>query len=160
MAQSSMSTSLVELSNAAVSHLAREKKVVLERAEVMCHADLLTGVVRVQNIAYEKQIVVRYTFNNWETFADTKADWEESVWENNWPETDRFRFYIQLPAAGWSLRVRFAISYDVAGMNFWDNNAANDYELVAEKTWRQCVWSALRLVRNHVAPIYKKQSTK
>lgn len=151
-----MSTSVVELSEPRVTHLARDRKVVLEHAQVACDSDLLTGVVRVQNIAYEKHVVVRYTFNDWETFGDTKADWEESVLENDWPETDRFRFNIKLPAAGWSLCVRFAISYDVAGMNFWDNNERDNYELSAEKTWRQCVWSALKLVRSRVASTSKK----
>ena len=135
------------LSNEEVTHLTRDRKVVLERAELMCDADLLTGIVRVQNIAYEKHVVIRYTLNDWETFSDLKAEWEESVWDNNWPETDRFRFKIPLPTSSWSLSVRFAISYDVAGMNFWDNNQTSNYELLAEKTWTQCVWSALRLVR-------------
>ena len=51
---------LVELSDASASHLAREKKVILERARLMCDADVCTGLVRVQNIAYEKHVVVRY----------------------------------------------------------------------------------------------------
>ena len=134
------------LSNGEVTHLLRLRKVVLERAQMVCDSDLLTGVVRVQNTAYEKHVVIRYTLNDWETFSDLKADWEESVLENNRPETDRFRFNIRLPSTSWSLRVKFAISYDVAGMNFWDNNHSSDYELMADKTWTQCMWSAFRLL--------------
>ena len=142
-----------EISGDGITHLTLQKKVVLERAHLICDADLLTGIIRVQNLAYEKHIVIRFTFNDWESFSDVKANWEESVWENghHWPETDRFRFSIKLPATSWSLCVRFAISYDVAGQNYWDNNLSSNYELTAEKTWRQCMWSAVRLVRGRVA---------
>jgi hypothetical protein len=72
------------------------------------------------------------------------------VWRNNWPKTDRFHFIISLPTSSWSLRVQFAVSYDVAGLNFWDNNYAENYELSAEKTWKECMWSAVRLVQSVV----------
>lgn len=142
--------SQLELSEKGAFHLARERKVVLESATLLCDSDLLTGVVRVQNIAYEKRVVVRYTLNNWESFSDLKAVWNESVWDEGRLETDRFSFSIPLPTGSVSLRVKFAISYDVAGFNFWDNNGWEDYELAVEKSWRQCVWSAVRLVHNRV----------
>ena len=137
---------LVELSDASASHLAREKKVILERARLMCDADVCTGLVRVQNIAYEKHIVVRYTLNDWESFSDLSAEWEESVWENDRLETDKFRFSIPLPTGARTLRVRFAVSYDVAGINFWDNNETMNYELEAKRSWSHLAWSAVRLL--------------
>ena len=140
----------LELPTGAAVHLARHRQVVLERAQVVCDSDILTGTVRVQNIAYEKLVVVRYTLDDWETFSDLAADWEESVWEEGRREWDKFSFAIPLPAGSWSLRVQLAISYDVAGLNFWDNNGARNYELTAEKSWRQCAWSAVRLVQSHV----------
>lgn len=150
----------VTLCEKEITRLARERKVVLERAQFMCSEDRLTGIIRVQNIAYEKHVVIRYTLNNWETFSDLKANWEESIWENEWPETDRFRFNIPLPSSSWSFCVQFAISYDVAGLNFWDNNKTKNYELVEERTWRQCIWSAVRLVQSHVAPVNMRISHK
>lgn len=134
------------------THLARQKKVVLERAQLKCDSDVVTGVVRVQNIAYEKHVVIRYTLNDWESFSDLKAEWDESVWENNRLETDRFSFTIPLPTSARSLRVQFAISYDVAGLNFWDNNDTMNYELEAKKSLRQCVWSAVRLLAQSRVP--------
>ena len=143
-----MCASQLELTESSTAHLARDRKVVLERAQLLCESDVLTGTVRVQNIAYEKHVVFRYTLNNWESFSDLRADWEESVWENGRRETDRFAFAITLPTGSWSLRVQFAVSYDVAGLNFWDNNGSRNYEFSAEKSWRQCVWSAVKLVQN------------
>ena len=141
-----MSSSHLELSDASASHLSYKKKVVLERAQLMCDADVFTGLVRVQNIAYEKQVVVRYTLNDWESFSDLKAEWEESVWANDRLEADKFRFSIPLPTGARTLRVRFAVSYDVAGLSFWDNNDTMDYELEAKRSWRQLAWSAVTLL--------------
>ena len=141
---------LVKLSDASASHLAREKKVILERAQLMCDADVCTGLVRVQNIAYEKHVVVRYTLNDWESFSDLNAEWEESVWENDRLETDKFRFSIPLPTGARTLRVRFAVSYDVAGINFWDNNETMNYELEAKRSWIHLAWSAVRLLAHRI----------
>lgn len=87
----------------------------------------MTGVVRVANICYRKQVTVRYTTNNWVTFDDLTASY---VLDSNDGATDRFSFSVNLPkcitVGG---RLEFAIRYDAGDviLTFWDNNYGDNY---------------------------------
>ena len=94
----------------------------------------MIGSVRVKNLAYEKRVVIRFSFNNWDTFSDLAADWKESIGViNGHPESDRFFFVIPLPGPNWSGSVVFAIRYDVVGLTFWDNNYERNHRVVVDR---------------------------
>ena len=106
-----------------------EHKVTLETC-VIGERDLtVMGTVRVANVCYRKQVVVRYTVNGWVTFDDVAAGY---VLNSNDGETDRFAFAIVMPrcmAVG--SRVEFAVrlaAVDV-GEVFWDNNFGLNYRI-------------------------------
>ena len=86
-----------------ITRLTEKQKLVPEGWMLKHEEKIVTGNVRVANEHFEKQVGVRYTLDDWSTSWDVKAEWQESVGDNN--ETDRFSFTIQLPAAGWSGRV-------------------------------------------------------
>ncbi|XP_069035482.1 protein phosphatase 1, regulatory subunit 3Da [Lepisosteus oculatus] len=108
----------------------RHQRVCLERA--LCSELGITGSVWVLNLAFEKEVGLRYSFTGWKSSADTKACWESSVREDRadgGPGSDQFRFHLPVPPfilhPGATLE--FAICYRVAGAEFWDNNDGRNY---------------------------------
>lgn len=95
--------------------------VVLE--SVRTESRILHGNIRVSNLAYDKEICVRWTHDNWRTFHDTCA-----VFCANDGHTDRFSF--ELPINGDDLQ--FALRYKANEQEFWDNNRGQNYCVVSE----------------------------
>lgn len=56
-----------------IIRLVQKQKLVLEGCHLYPEANLVTGSVRVLNLAYEKRVVIRYTLDNWDTFQDLTA---------------------------------------------------------------------------------------
>ena len=84
------------------------------------------GTVRVKNVAFEKRVVVRHSFDDWLTHHDVvgthQADQDERF--------DTFAFHIDCPpnlAPGVGLQ--FAVLYIVNGAEYWDNNRGSNYHL-------------------------------
>ena len=84
------------------------------------------GKVRVRNIAFVKIVVVRFTFDAWQTISEVTAHYVESFDRHY----DRFSFSIRLndllPKIEGKTLV-MAIRYNVAGQEFWDNNYHQNY---------------------------------
>lgn len=96
----------------------------------------LQGVIQVHNIAFQKIVTVRYTFDFWQTNSEINAVFKESVKRMGGPTnpTDRFTFSIPLEdnqrASGSEYADKtmcFAVRYQVAGREFWDNNNGMNY---------------------------------
>ncbi|XP_026135867.1 protein phosphatase 1 regulatory subunit 3C-B-like [Carassius auratus] len=90
----------------------------------------LTGTIKVRNLAYEKLVHVRITFDTWKSFQD-----EECTFMNNvccCQDTDTFSFAIQLPGyVPPQNKVEFCISYRTGEQTYWDNNDGRNYGLVS-----------------------------
>lgn len=101
--------------------------------QVLCSEQGITGTIRVVNLAYEKEVTVRYSFTNWRTLTETTASWVSSGCraERDAPETDTFRF--RLPVPPFIMQpgavLEFAICYHVKGSSYWDNNNGRNYKL-------------------------------
>ncbi|GAB5586779.1 hypothetical protein Unana1_01679 [Umbelopsis nana] len=95
----------------------------------------LTGRVRVQNIAYQKKVMVRYTFDLWKTFDNVEAAYREPVGRD--PQNsalDRFMFNIPIPPRTNDTQEEvttmfFAVQYYIDNREFWDNNNGKNYQL-------------------------------
>ena len=88
---------------------------------------VVNGTVRVANVAYDKHVAVRYTYNDWVTCSEVGATYVPG--SNDGP-TDRFSFALYLPpdfATVSGSRVEFAVRYDTPGCSRWDNNDALNY---------------------------------
>ncbi|KAG2461416.1 protein phosphatase 1 regulatory subunit 3D-like [Polypterus senegalus] len=108
------------------------QRVCLER--VLCSELGISGSVRVINLSFEKEVIVRYSFTSWTSNSDVKAWWDSSGPVDGDPvgvEIDQFCFWIPVPSfvlqPGMSLE--FAICYRVMGCEFWDNNDGKNYSL-------------------------------
>ena len=107
---------------------------ILSYATVRDEDNVVIGHVRVKNLAYEKRVVIRFSLNNWVTYSDLAANWEESIGGTiAHPESDKFCFVIPLPSRNWSGTVVFAVRYDVAGWTFWDNNRERNHRVIADR---------------------------
>ncbi len=103
----------------------RDCKAVLENCLVDDKAMTVSGTVRVANIAYHKQVKIRYTFNNWLTCDDILACYVQNSFDGS---TDRFSFTLSVPPYfDVGSRLAFAVMYDAGGQTFWDNNHSRNY---------------------------------
>ncbi|KAJ1931065.1 hypothetical protein GGF37_007515, partial [Kickxella alabastrina] len=79
-----------------------DSPVVLERVELAdnkrCSA-ALRGTIKVHNIAFEKSVVVRYSFDQWRSVHEISAEFSRTLVENQGgrPGVDRFVFGMALP---------------------------------------------------------------
>ncbi|XP_059834716.1 protein phosphatase 1, regulatory subunit 3Da [Hypanus sabinus] len=96
--------------------------------EAVSGAELvISGTILVINLAYHKEVTVRFTCNDWKFFTDVSALFESNIES----KMDRFTFTlnpsIHLLQPGCSLQ--FAIKYKVEELEFWDNNRGSNYKM-------------------------------
>ncbi|XP_044517078.1 protein phosphatase 1 regulatory subunit 3D [Gracilinanus agilis] len=102
----------------------QNQRVCLERVTT---SDLgVSGTIRVLNMAFEKQVTVRYTYNSWRTQQEVGTRWRSSA-----GDSDLFIFCFPVPPylLGLNSVVQFAIRYRVGGDEYWDNNEGENYSL-------------------------------
>ncbi|NXD97250.1 PPR3D phosphatase, partial [Chaetorhynchus papuensis] len=129
----------------------QEQQVCLER---VTSSDLgLSGTIQVLNVAFEKQVSVRYTFNQWESLHEVCARWHQSIPEKNGQnQVDVFTFFLPVPPflLQLSTLVQFAARYQVNGQEYWDNNRGKNYTLTCRthplKLPRECEESWIHFI--------------
>jgi len=107
------------------------RKVALENC-VACNdrGDWLTvsGVVRVANLAFDKQLTIVYSADGW---ASAGQEVEASYLPGSSDgATDRFAFVLEPPPSATAksgARLEFALKYTTGGQTYWDNNAGTNY---------------------------------
>uniref|UniRef100_A0A6J0UH56 Protein phosphatase 1 regulatory subunit 3D n=1 Tax=Pogona vitticeps TaxID=103695 RepID=A0A6J0UH56_9SAUR len=108
----------------------KQHQVCLER---VTNSDLgLSGTVRVMNVAFEKEVAVRYTFNQWRSQHEVMAQWHSHVPGTDGQDSmDVFVFFLPVPPFLLHLSsvVEFAVLYRVNGEEYWDNNQGENYSL-------------------------------
>ena len=112
----------------------------LESLKLADDAMNIVGRVCVRNLAFEKRVVVRFTFDNWQTTSEVSAKWVEPLKTKTLASTaqgfDQFAFSIRL--SDLLLRIEektlmLAVKYTVAGKEIWDNNICQNYKIAFEK---------------------------
>ena len=100
-----------------------------------CNENGVYGRLQVKNIAFEKDISVRYTFDSWKTFEERKANYVPGASMNN---TDTFFFHIPRPVPDLKnpcgQKFEFAFCYKVNKETYWDNNFGDNYRLIYRPT--------------------------
>lgn len=81
------------------------------------------GTALVKNLAYAKKVSVVYTTDGWKT-TKTAAATYNSAYPNNY---EAWNFAVEKLSA--EATVEFALSYDVNGTTYWDNNFGLNYKL-------------------------------
>ena len=101
----------------------------LERLRLATDQMSLLGWAAVANLAYEKQVHCRFTFDGWETISEVAAAYAGAV-----PGTaeEYFDFSITLPDSMVGLEhpaLILCLRYRVKGHEFWDNNSGANYRV-------------------------------
>ncbi|XP_050333118.1 glycogen-binding subunit 76A [Bactrocera neohumeralis] len=105
--------------------LVREKQVSLENAAVTDHINqTITGTVRVRNLDFNKSVHIRYTLDNWRSYADLQANYAENSCDGF---SDKFTFYLFGNSLQIGQRIEFACRFQCKGQQFWDNNYGTNY---------------------------------
>jgi hypothetical protein len=104
-----------------------DAKVLLEDLRLSPDHLSVIGRARVQNIAFQKWVAARFTFDWWQTTSEVTAKYSESV---NGGKHDIFVFSIRLNdmlARIEGKTLVLALRYTVAGREIWDNNGKANY---------------------------------
>lgn len=107
------------------------QQVCLER--ILCYEPGIIGIVQVVNLAFEKEVIARYSFTNWKSCAEIKACWVANKYLEG-RSCDSFRFHLPVPPfiLHPGAVLEFAVCYKVQGTQFWDNNEGQNYKLVCQ----------------------------
>lgn len=107
----------------------KEEYVALQELVLSQDQRTITGHVRVRNIAYEKWLAIRFTLDWWQTTSEVTARYDGSIEDGAF---DVFTFTIRLHDI-WSRieekTILIALRYTVAGQEYWDNNAGQNYHI-------------------------------
>ena len=103
-----------------------ERNVSLENV-IVNGSTSIHGTVKVKNIAYQKTVTVRITFNDWSSHTDIPCDYVNNAYENGIYDT--FQFIIDAPPSFFEKRdlIQFCICYECKSQQFWDNNSGRNY---------------------------------
>lgn len=87
----------------------------------------LIGLIMVKNLAFEKKLTIKLTFNGWHTsLIINNILYVKSFTSINF---DQFRFAIPLSNMSKYLTVELVVKYEVGGVVHWDNNNHQNYHL-------------------------------
>lgn len=74
------------------------------------------GSVHLRNLAFQKEVFIRYTTDDWVSYKDANATYAATESSG----LERWGFSLELPVS--AQHIEFAIGYKVAGATYWDNN--------------------------------------
>ncbi|KAK6467814.1 protein phosphatase 1 regulatory subunit 3E [Huso huso] len=121
--------------------LVRERRICLEsaRVESLC----VSGSARVLNLAFQKEVCVRYSLDNWATYSEIQASYLPPSRDTygfgigDSVGMDRFHFRLPLPPRDPPYlktghpeqlpSLEFALCYRVLGQEYWDSNEGVNY---------------------------------
>jgi hypothetical protein len=92
----------------------------------------LVGSITVQNLAFQKLVVARYTLDYWKTTSEVVADFNNDVRRKQLNDgCDRFSFNIKLADQAHleNKTMFFCVRYNVNGQEYWDSNNMMNYQV-------------------------------
>ncbi|KAI1124756.1 putative phosphatase regulatory subunit-domain-containing protein [Nemania abortiva] len=97
----------------------------LERVWMSPDQKSLMGSICVANLAFQKSVVCRFTFDYWKTTSEIGAEYHHEIRPRDAEiGHDRFQFSIKLSDVA-NLETKtlyFCVRYNVNGLEYWDNN--------------------------------------
>lgn len=118
--------------------LASNNDVILESIKLNSSGNALIGFVYVKNIAFQKQIIVKLTHDNWKSFIEVDdANYISSnhifkYSDSNANNYDKFSFIIKIDNLhnfSSTLNIEFCIQYIVNHHSYWDSNDNKNYKI-------------------------------
>lgn len=122
--------------------LASNSNVMLESVKLNSSGNSLIGFVYAKNLAFKKDILVRLSYDHWNSFIDVEnSNYISSnhifKYSNSDQITyDKFSFIIKLddlPVVSKNLTLEFCVQYVVNDTSYWDNNNGHNYRICLTK---------------------------
>lgn len=89
----------------------------------------LAGTVKVKNLAFEKSVKLRVTYDTWKSHIDVPCQYMKDTYCSE--DRDTFTFEVNLPSnLRLHERIEFAIVYEVDGIQHWDSNEGQNYRII------------------------------
>lgn len=103
----------------------------VERVFLSCDYKIFIGSVAVRNLAFKKNVVVRFTLDYWKTTSEVVAEFNQDLRQPIQDGYDRFNFNIKLSdqANLESKTMFFCVKYCVNGKEYWDNNNGTNFQV-------------------------------
>lgn len=117
--------------------LLEKNKVGLEMITIKKPGDVLTGTIKVKNLAFEKNVFVRITFDRWLSYTDIKAAYLVPSFRRSTKasEYDTFGFNTKIPPSTMKYGViELCIGFQCCDRKYWDNNGGINYRLIADSS--------------------------
>ncbi|EDV97340.1 protein phosphatase 1 regulatory subunit 3C [Drosophila grimshawi] len=101
----------------------------LENVIVKDEESIVVGTIKVKNIDFQKEVVVRTTWDDWKSQQDIFCTFARAYGPATCAHVvfDTFSFKITLPPS--SKRLEFCICYRSNDTEFWDNNDGKNYTI-------------------------------
>ncbi|XP_030385655.1 protein phosphatase 1 regulatory subunit 3B [Scaptodrosophila lebanonensis] len=101
----------------------------LENVIVKDEESIVVGTVKVKNVDFEKEIIVRVTWDDWKSQQDIFCTFARAYGLATCAHVvfDTFSFKITLPPS--SKRLEFCICYRTKDKEYWDNNDGKNYTI-------------------------------
>ncbi|XP_053954309.1 protein phosphatase 1 regulatory subunit 3C [Anastrepha ludens] len=101
----------------------------LENVIVKDEESIVVGTVKVKNISFEKEVIVRVTWDDWKSQQDIFCTFARAYGPATFAHVvfDTFSFKITLPPS--SKRLEFCICYRAKCQEYWDNREGKNYTI-------------------------------
>ncbi|KAH8366780.1 hypothetical protein KR200_006986 [Drosophila serrata] len=101
----------------------------LENVIVKDEESIVVGTIKVKNIDFQKEIIVRVTWDDWKSQQDIFCTFARAYGPATCAHVvfDTFSFKITLPPS--SKRLEFCICYRTNDTEYWDNNDGKNYTI-------------------------------
>lgn len=98
--------------------------------------DTLLGTVKVKNLAFEKNVFLRLTFDRWLSYVDIPCMYvEPSEKSSKLNEYDTFCFSSKIPHVASRYEViEFCVCFRCGDEEYWDSNNGINYRLITENS--------------------------
>ncbi|KAI0883576.1 carbohydrate-binding module family 21 protein [Annulohypoxylon maeteangense] len=105
----------------------------VERVWMSPDQKCLIGSVAVANLAFQKSVTCRFTFDYWKTTSEVAAEYHHEITRPRGAEVghDRFQFSLKLSDFA-NLEAKtlfFCIRYNVNSLEYWDNNDGLNFQV-------------------------------
>lgn len=105
----------------------RDCPLYLQSATMSADKRLLVLLVMCQNLAFEKQLLVKMTFNHWKSLMIYNSATYVKLF--SLVNFDQFKFSIPLVHLPSNITPEFCIKFVASGVTYWDNNDSKNYTL-------------------------------
>lgn len=107
-----------------------ENNVSLENVIVKEGEEQVVGTVKVKNLAFNKEVFVRFTSDSWKTHEDAYCNYVPNniATSSTYVVFDTFSFKINLPPK--SRRLEFCVCFNCEDREYWDNSDGKNYVIV------------------------------